>query len=138
LYTDHIVYSPRVPFFRDGTLALVEVPFAVTILTAPAPYAPQVLRDEPDARSLLRATLARRARYVVLAATEMEHRCLVLGAWGCGAFRNHPGDAVDAFAGALSESALDGSVNRIVFAVYDPAPGQPNQRAFSGRFSPPL
>ena len=135
LYTDHMIHSPAVPFFRDEPLELLETPFAVSILTAPAPYAPLVLRDEPDARMLLRTTLARRARYVLLVAAEMGHRCLVLGAWGCGAFRNDPADAVDAFDGALREPGLRGSLSRVVFGVYESAPGQPNRRAFQARFA---
>src|SRR5262249_60941792 len=37
LYTDHIIYSPSVPFFRDRALDLVESPFCASIITAPAP-----------------------------------------------------------------------------------------------------
>ncbi|WP_306440898.1 TIGR02452 family protein [Corallococcus aberystwythensis] len=43
------------------------------------------------------------------------HRTLVLGAWGCGAFRNNPHDAADAFASALD--AFSGGFVRVVFAV---------------------
>jgi uncharacterized protein (TIGR02452 family) len=34
LYTDYIIYSPRVPFFRDDRLAFLESPFCAS---APAP-----------------------------------------------------------------------------------------------------
>jgi len=37
LYTDHIIYSPDVPFFRDDTLTLLEAPFLASVITAPAP-----------------------------------------------------------------------------------------------------
>src|SRR5438128_2585094 len=30
IYTDHIIYSPRVPFFRDDQLELIEEPYTVS------------------------------------------------------------------------------------------------------------
>src|SRR6185312_12808515 len=41
LYTDNIIYSPDVPFFRDDRLQLLDEPFTVSIITAPAPNAGQ-------------------------------------------------------------------------------------------------
>jgi uncharacterized protein (TIGR02452 family) len=37
LYTDHLIYSPDVPFFRDDRNGLLEAPFLVSIITAPRP-----------------------------------------------------------------------------------------------------
>ena len=37
LYTDHMIYSPAVPFFRDDQHRLLEEPFCVSVITAPAP-----------------------------------------------------------------------------------------------------
>jgi uncharacterized protein (TIGR02452 family) len=52
LYTDHIVYSPDVPFFRDEELRFLEEPFLLSIITAPAPNAGAwgcgVFRNDPD------------------------------------------------------------------------------------------
>ena len=39
LYTDHIIYAPSVPVFRDHSLELLESPFSVSVITAPAPNA---------------------------------------------------------------------------------------------------
>lgn len=39
LYTDHIIYSPRVPFFRVRNRELIEDPFSSSVITAPAPNA---------------------------------------------------------------------------------------------------
>src|SRR5215831_18780604 len=46
LYTDHLIYSPRVPFFRDDALALIDEPFFVSVITSPAPNAGEVMRNE--------------------------------------------------------------------------------------------
>ena len=56
------------------------------------------------------------------------HRRLVLGAWGCGVFRNDPAVVATAFARALQPTA---SFDQVVFAVYDRQPGSPVYQAFA-------
>jgi uncharacterized protein (TIGR02452 family) len=132
LYTDHLIYSPEVPFFRDEGLELLERPFQPSILTAPAPNAGEALRREPDLRPRIREVLQARALKVLQVAAHHGHRTLVLGAWGCGAFRNDPHEAAEAFALALA--ALPGAFERVVFAVYERKGEGPNLRAFRERF----
>jgi uncharacterized protein (TIGR02452 family) len=132
LYTDHIIYSPAVPFFRDERLQLLDEPFLLSIITSPAPNAGEHLRRNPQAHDEIRATLESRARKVLAVAAAHGHRCLVLGAWGCGVFRNDPVVVAEAFAGALAEPWLAGAFDRVVFGVHDRA-GH-NFRAFSQRF----
>lgn len=135
LYTDHIIYSPSVPFFRDDSLALLESPFQASVITAPAPNAGEVLKRDPGARPAIRATLERRARYVLLVAAAQEQRCLVLGAWGCGVFRNDPAEVAEVFGGALADPKLGGAFDRVVFAIYDRTSGQQALAAFRDRFA---
>jgi uncharacterized protein (TIGR02452 family) len=134
LYTDHLIYSPAVPFFRDDELALLEQPFLLSVITAPAPNAEAELQRRPGAGSEIEETLRRRARIVLRAAARFQHRVLVLGAWGCGAFGNDPEIAASAFADALDETR--GSFDRVVFAVWERIGDGPNLRAFRGRFGP--
>lgn len=47
---------------------------------------------------ILKATLTHRAGTILAVAKNQGHRHLVLGAWGCGVFGNHPGHVADAFA----------------------------------------
>ena len=135
LYTDHIIYSPNVPFFRDDSLALLGSPFQASLITAPAPNAGEVLKRDPGGRSAIRATLERRARYVLRVAAARERRCLVLGAWGCGVFRNDPVEVADVFAGALADPAFGGAFDRVVFAIYDRTSGQQTLSTFRARFA---
>ncbi len=132
LYTDHLIYSPGVPFFRDEQLELLDKPFHVSIVTAPAPNAGQVLRVDPSLGPRIREVLHSRALKVLQVAAHHGHRTLVLGAWGCGVFRNDPREAAEAFAAALS--ALPGAFERVVFAVYERGGDGPNLRAFQERF----
>jgi len=132
LYTDHLIFSPGVPFFRAEDGALLENPFRASILTCPAPNAGGIAGRDDESAARLDETLRRRARRVLLAAAHENVRVLVLGAWGCGAFRNDPERAAEAFAQALD--GLPGAFDRVVFAVYDPRPGTPNRAAFERVF----
>ena len=60
------------------------------------------------------------------------HVDLVLGAWGCGAFRNPPRHVAQLFVQVLSSRRFHGLFRRVVFAVWDP-PGSrfPNFKPFA-------
>ncbi|WP_437791471.1 TIGR02452 family protein [Sorangium sp. So ce693] len=135
LYTDHIIYSPDVPFFRDEQHALLDRPFALSIITAPAPNAGEAFQRDDAADQEIRAALERRADMVLAAAGAHGHRCLVLGAWGCGVFRNDPREVADVFARCLGSPRFRGAFSRVVFAVYDRGDDRPNYRAFQERFA---
>jgi uncharacterized protein (TIGR02452 family) len=116
LYTDHIIYSPRVPFFRDEKKRLLEEPYLLSVITAPAPCTREVVDHTPHLVPKLRETFVRRAAMVLAVARDRGHDCVVLGAWGCGAFRGDPEVAADAFRQAL-KLQFGGAFRRVVFAV---------------------
>ncbi len=131
LYTDHLIYSPEVPFFRDERLELLPVPFAVSVITSPAPNAgeAQPRGEGPH----VRGTLERRAEHVLRVAAHHRHRTLVLGAWGCGVFRNDPRAVADVFAQLLATAPFAHAFARVVFAIYDRSKSQATLRAFEER-----
>ncbi|MDP2343545.1 MAG: TIGR02452 family protein [Deltaproteobacteria bacterium] len=61
LYTDHLIWSPDVPFFRGERLELLDQPFFTSVVTSPAPNAGEALRRKVAAGPEIRATLERRA-----------------------------------------------------------------------------
>lgn len=119
LYTDHLVYSPDVPFFRTRSRDLIELPFVASILTGPAPNAGQVLRQDQHDSAAIEATLRRRAGKILAAAQHHGHETLLLGAWGCGVFMNDAAIVADAFGEWLASPCFRGAFERVVFAVYD-------------------
>jgi uncharacterized protein (TIGR02452 family) len=131
LYTDHIIYSPRVPFFRNRKLDLMESIVTPSVITAPAPNAGQHLRRAPDDQASIEATLRIRTAKVLSVARENGHRMLLLGAWGCGAFRNDPKVVAKIFAECLQD--MGGAFDRVVFAV--PAGKTANHEEFAKRFA---
>ncbi len=134
LYTDHLVYSPDVPFFRDDQLELLAAPFLVSILTSPAPNAGEAAkRGEADR---VQPTLERRAEQILRVAAHHGHRVLVLGAWGCGVFENDPAAVADVFARLLASPPYVRAFDRVVFGVYDRSPGETTRAAFRRRLTP--
>ncbi|WP_328477218.1 TIGR02452 family protein [Actinoplanes sp. NBC_00393] len=116
LYTDRVIYSPRVPVFRDDRGALLTEAYPVSFLTAAAPNRAMIVRDQPELLPSVAGALARRARRILRVAAAHGHRDLVLGAWGCGVFGNAPAEVAQVFADALRESPW---FERVVFAVLD-------------------
>lgn len=139
LYLDLAIVSPFVPFFRDDDANLLAQPLLATVITAPAPNAGAVLRNEPENEEKIRSTLARRAEMVLRAASIHEIDWLILGAWGCGVFRNDPAEVAAVFAELLCQGAeYANAFDSIVFAVYDPSQTKDNFRAFEAAFSRPF
>lgn len=136
LYTDHMIYSPAVPVFRTDAGALLDEPYSVAFLTSPAPNRGATRDDDKLAR--LPEVLRRRALKVLAAASAHGHRRIVLGAWGCGVFRNDPAEVAEAFADALRPDGgpFARRFETVVLAVYDTSPGAPRlapfERAFEG------
>ncbi|MER7672002.1 TIGR02452 family protein [Kitasatospora sp. NPDC096128] len=129
-YSHRVIVSPAVPVIRGGRGELLARPYPVTFLTSPAPNAGQLERR--SAGTDVRGVLAERALRVLAAAARHEVRALVLGAWGCGVFRNDPAQVAEAFEGALAR--YGGAFERVVFAVWDRSPVSANRAAFEARF----
>ncbi|MFG1885738.1 TIGR02452 family protein [Micromonospora sp. NPDC049102] len=126
-YSDRVIYSPLVPVFRDDDGNLLEQPYTTSFLTAAAPNLGAIVRNQPAHVPDVPAVLARRARRVLEVAAAYGHRSIVLGAWGCGVFRNDPATVSGAFAEALH--VVD-RFDHVVFAIHDGLPGTPVYRAF--------
>jgi uncharacterized protein (TIGR02452 family) len=136
LYTNHIIYSPRVPVFRSDDDLLLQDPYFVSIVTSPAVNAGAVRKNEPASVSSIQSTMQARMRSVLAVARKHDHGAIVLGAWGCGVFGNDPYDVATWFADAiLDDLRFVGSFNRIVFCVLDFAEGTPTFEAFRTVFA---
>ncbi len=135
LYSDAMILSPDCPIFRNDTGELRERPVAATFITTAAPNAGAAAANHPDELSLIPETFRRRSEFVLALAAAHEYECLVLGAWGCGVFRNDPHVVANAFRGHLCGPAWSGRFRRVVFSVLDASPAQETFEAFRQAFS---
>lgn len=136
LYLDLVIATPDVPFFRDDEGELLEEPLLASVITAPAPNAGAVHSNEPEHSADVEPALRRRAELVLHAAALIGIKYLVLGAWGCGVFRNDPRMVARTFANLLGPGCpWSVHFNKVTFAVFDPAGSGPNLHAFKEQFS---
>lgn len=127
LYTDGMIISKEIVFFRDQYMDLLEVPITADILTCPAPMAKicsgsQLLE--------LESTLDKRIHKMLHIAYYNGYHSLILGAWGCGAFGNDP---------VLVSSLFKKHLNKfkfvdVCFAIYDKTNNQKILKAFQNVF----
>jgi uncharacterized protein (TIGR02452 family) len=96
-YSHRVIYSPDVPVFRDHNYALLPVPYLASFLSCPAPNAGEIVGESPERLAQIRGVLAARSAMILAVAVHNHVGSLVLGAWGCGVFRNAPGDVAAAF-----------------------------------------
>ncbi len=129
LYTDHLIYSPAVPVFRDDAGTLLDTPYPCSFVTSAAPNAGAVLESDPTRQPQLEHALRRRIERVLAVAARHGYRRLILGAFGCGVFCNDPALVARLFREQLS-GAFAGVFDTVHFAVLD-RPGGPNISAFT-------
>ena len=113
-YNTRMIWSPDVVFFKDDNGEVVHEPkFGINVITAAAPNL-RILSRSLTANEFYYLIL-NRIRSVIRLAKEKEQKVLILGAWGCGAFRNPPEIVANAFANAIDE--IDGGEMHFIFAI---------------------
>ncbi len=113
LYRSWAIYSPMVPVIRNVEEKLILHPWRCSFVTCPAPN----LEGKLSQRLLdsVPMILRQRIDMILRVAVAKGHRRLVLGAWGCGVFKNNPTKVAKLFGTVLKE--YDGCFNEVVFAI---------------------
>lgn len=127
--SDWSIYSPDVPVFCTDDGSKLPAPWLLSFITCAAPFAPDV--GQPKSGDLLQKRIHR----VLDVARAFGHRELVLGAWGCGAFRNDAHRTAVDFRQTL-QSDFAGVFSEIIFAVTDWSPERKYLGPFRDVFSP--
>ena len=142
LHNDDIIFTPAVQVLKDDDYHVLVDPFAVDVITCAAPN----LRERPsnpfnpgerDAVKItpaqLRSLHEQRARRILTVAALNHAEVLILGAFGCGAFRNDPAIVAQAYKNVLPEFIRH--FRTIEFAVYCRPGDDSNYRAFKSIFN---
>ncbi len=122
LYSHRMIWSPRVPFWRNDVGKALPVVCA-NVLTVAAVNA-GVVESRLDKRNgplLIASTMHRRCRRILLFALRRECEQLVLGAFGCGVFKNKPVDVAFIFR-TLLLGEFRGCFRLVRFALSAAAP----------------
>ena len=130
------IYSPSATVFRSSEstgYAFLHAPFRAGFITVPAIARPEVY--ESDGNLWLTQEMAAATRVKIRAILRIgahhDHADLVLGAFGCGAFRNPPQHMARLFREVLAEEEFTGVFRRTVFAILDD-----HNAARGGNFAP--
>lgn len=118
------IYSPSVTVFREGLeCTLMENPYQVSVITCAAlnlngRYA---LKLTPDGHMPQRARdiMANKVRTIFRIALMQGHDSLVLGAFGCGAFRNPPAEVAAIFHSVLNEPEFKDKFRLVTFSIIE-------------------
>ena len=112
------VYTPGATVIRDARLRLLAEPYQLSFIAVPAIAHPNVTRD-----GLLTDEMAdltrQKMRTIFRIAAHHDHDALVLGAFGCGAFRNPPRHIALLFKEVMQETEFTGRFRKIVFAILE-------------------
>ena len=136
LYLDDMIYSPQVPVIRDDNDQLLDKPFLISILTVPAVNAGAVKKNgKKQEINKIESTMLRRTEKLLSVAAINNYKVFVLGAWGCGVFKNNPDDVARYFHHHLLENPkFNGLFEKVVFAVLDNTKDESVIDAFRKRF----
>ncbi len=132
MYTNYAIYSPDVVFFRDQRFQLLEKPVFASVLTIPAVNMGQVVLKREDIRQA-EQVMKERMKLILAVFAEQGCRHLILGAYGCGVFRNDV-RKVAAWWKELLRRFFPEQFETVVFAVLDRSADQRSIQSFQTVF----
>ena len=126
LYFDKAVYTKGLVVIRDGNYGLSE-PWLCDCVTTPAPNRGAAL-EHGVSEAKIAAAMKRRIDLALRTFILNGNQDIVLGAFGCGVFKNLPEPVAECFRKALFGDGLIAHFDRVLFAI--PNENSENHRAF--------
>lgn len=116
-YSNRIIYSENITVFKEenGYVKRQYDWFPIDVITCSAPNLR--VRDRRIKRKKLEKILTERIRNILLSAQIHGVQALVLGAFGCGGFRNSPELVADIFEKLLVEGEFQSAFREVIFAI---------------------
>lgn len=135
LYSDYMIYSPNTVFWFDDNGYPFKDPYLVDVITSAAPNRGAMLQNNKlNELEYIESTFKRRIELVLRLALDNKVKTLILGAWGCGVFRNNTEDVARYFKEVIDEK-FENKFKKIVFAVYDSSENKKTFSDFKLKFS---
>jgi uncharacterized protein (TIGR02452 family) len=147
---DAVIYTPDVLVFRSADMKMLEAKdrFYVDVISCAAPRHPQV-RGGKDGTNVCYADaqdeemMTLKVKFIMRTAARMGVTHLILGALGCGAYRNPIGQVANIMRKCLVGKGSDrpaeedwrgAGIEQVVFAILDDSPAKVVWRAFADEF----
>ena len=115
IYTDNIIYARDITVIKDDITYENIEPKKLDVITCPAPSAYMIAYEAMP-------IYLKRIERIVMSAIDNNAECIVLGAWGCGAFGQNPNLIARAFATVLNN--YGGHFKKIIFAIRPTSNGE--------------
>lgn len=118
------IYSKKVSIIRgseNNGYCFLQNPFEISIVSVPAINSPELktFRGEQYIADALIEPSKEKIRTILRICGEFNHDCLVLSAFGCGAFKNPPHHMAKLFKDVFNEAEFKDRFKLIVFAILD-------------------
>ena len=134
-YTDRLIYTEGVTVFKDDSVIPQMLPendwFEVDVITCAAPY---IGRRKYTNWAALFQLFKNRIKNIFEAARDNAVDVIILGAFGCGAFKNPPLIVAEAFREIICEQDYLSCFKQIVFAIKPTGEKCENLHIFSRQF----
>lgn len=135
LFSDRLIYTKDVVVFKDESEVPALLPrdewFFVDVITCAAPYIAKINIDNASLKSLFKS----RIKNIFEAAIDNKVEVIILGAFGCGAFKNPPEVVAEAFHEVIDENGYADNFKKIVFAIKCNPNNTKNLDVFQEKFS---
>lgn len=128
-YSDAMIYSPKVVYIRDERYAFLPEPGFADVLTSPAVNLGVALQRGEDEERCYQI-MEQRMRKILRVLEQMGNTHIILGAFGCGVFRNDPVRIADIWKKLLIDEQWKHHFDEILFAVYDHSSTRKTIQAF--------
>lgn len=115
------IYTPNVTLFRKSEqegYALMKEPVELSFISVAGMNRPELTQEGMIADYLIEP-IKNKMRTILRIGLQHGHDAIVLGALGCGAFRNPPRHVARLFHEVIDEDELAGKYSLIVFAILD-------------------
>lgn len=115
------IYSPDVILFRDSErngCTLLEKPEYINVISVAAMRNPDLTQSGEISGHLING-VKNKMRTIFRIALRHRHDALVLGAWGCGAYKNPPRHIASLFHEVLNEKEFKNKFRKIIFAIVE-------------------
>lgn len=118
-YSDYMIYSPNVPFFRDDNYQYIK-PFSVNVISSPAVnYADLMMSGniDPSFEEKISDVMKIRCKKILDISISKGNKAIVLGAFGCDTFKMPPDKVSGIFNELLFDQNYANYFDKVVFPI---------------------